>query len=186
MTTATGHNRNALQVAENDAITREEYMRLSGHGSDEAAAEAELAEAHRRAAAAEGATNQPEPQERSPAPGRSCEHCGAPFVPSRRGRDVKRFCSPECRRRAEWDRRKATRAADMANDSDPAVSASTVVEVVGNGSSAAGLDAGAEPGSPVPSTGDGIAEMVGALLGIGTVGDVTLERDGWHLVVHPR
>ena len=198
MTTATGRWSNALQVAEPDAITREEYRRLSGNGSAEAAAEAELAAVHRRAAVAEAARNRSEPQKRSPAapgpatagsatrpqrgssPARSCEHCGATFTPTGHGGRPQVYCSPTCRHDAGLARRRArdvakgSEASEVVASTGPTVSTSAVGPVGGNGQSA-----------PFPSAGDGLAALVAELLALGA-GDVEVELGHVRLTVHPR
>jgi hypothetical protein len=102
-------------------------------------------------------------EQSGPNPGRVCAWCGAELPDGAHG--LSRYCGAKCRR-----------AAKSARERPRAAGVVLTVPAAGVGL----IEAVDEPPAPFP-----VAE-VNALLGLGSVGAVTVERDGWRLVVHPR
>jgi hypothetical protein len=104
---------------------------------------------------------------------RSCAWCGDSIPAGTHGRA--RYCGDKCRRAAK---RARERPAAAAASHGTAAAVGPSIELVGNGVSVVqGLE---QAPASFP------AAEVDALLGLGSVGAVTLEGDGWRLVVHPR
>jgi hypothetical protein len=129
---------------------------------------------------------------------RSCAHCGDPMPAGTHG--LARYCGARCRRAAKRARERPTAAAALplpaapfgaGSDSDGAFAPATGASAGDSSSSAAPFGAGSgSDGAFAPATGAAPAPFpaaeVGALLELASVGAVTVERDGWRLVVHPR
>jgi hypothetical protein len=154
-----------------DTLTRAEYLAVRGYDTNGSAPE-------NGSTAPTDAATAPNPS--APESGsdlvamvepRQCAFCGGPIPEGAHG--LARYCS-------QAHRRAASRARDAAGK-DPAAAAVPTLPAVAVGGNGASVAQGLEP-TPAPFP----AAEIDALLGLGSVGDVTLERAGWRLVVHPR
>jgi hypothetical protein len=148
-----------------DTLTRSEYLAVRGYDTDGSAPDNGSA-----APTDEVSAPSRSAPESGPDPGRQCAWCGGPIPAGTHG--LARYCS-------QAHRRAASRAREVARKRPEArtVSVLAATAVAGNGAGVA-LDWPAP--APFP------AAEIDTLLGLGSVGDVTLERAGWRLVAHPR
>jgi hypothetical protein len=147
-----------------DTLTRAEYLAARGYDANGSSG----------AAAPNGAAEPDPPPSAAGANldllARSCAWCGDSLPAGAHGRA--RYCGARCRRAAKRARERPTAAAALPLPAAP----------FGAGSDSDGAFAPATGAAPAPFP----AAEVGALLGLASVGAVTVERDGWRLVVHPR
>jgi len=163
-----------------DTLTRAEYLAVRGYDTNGSASE--NGSAPDQPAPESGpelvAIDQPAPESGpelvAMVEPRQCAFCGGPIPEGAHG--LARYCS-------QAHRRAASRARD-ATRQHPAAAAVPTLPAVAVDSSGVGDGAGVALDWPAPAPFP--AAEVDVLLRLGSVGDVTLERAGWRLVVHPR
>ena len=149
-----------------DTLTRAEYLAVRGYDTNGSASE--------NGSAPDQPAPESGPELVAMVEPRQCAFCGGPIPEGAHG--LARYCS-------QAHRRAASRARD-ATRQHPAAAAVPTLPAVAVDSSGVGDGAGVALDWPAPAPFP--AAEVDVLLRLGSVGDVTLERAGWRLVVHPR